>query len=203
MTDYAGFNLLEKEPMGTPDREDALARSMLGIDHGYGKQWHQALDAQPRYSIPFAWPCYTHADIAALKTWFLARKGSAVPFWAPTWRRDLQLTADMASTDLNFTIENIRYTDLMFPANARRRLAFITPSRVIYCRKVTNAVATSADTETLTLDASLGVAFSKGYLVSFLMLVRLTDDKLSLSYATDSKTESTLGFIELPLEVPA
>lgn len=203
MTDYAGFNLLTKEPMGTPDREDALARSMLGIDSGYGKQWHQALDAQPRYSVPFSWPCYTHAEIAALKTWFLLRKGAAVPFWAPTWRRDLQLIANINPTDLTITIENIRYTDLMFPANARRRLAFITPTRTIYCRKVANAVSTSSDIETLTLDSALGVNFSKDYLVSFLFLVRLADDKLSLSYATDAKADCTLDFIELPMEVPA
>lgn len=203
MTDYAGFNLLEKEPLGTPDREDALSRSMLGLDPGMGKQWHQALDAQPRYSVPFSWPCYTHAEIAALKAWFLVRKGAAVPFWAPTWRRDFQLIANVEPTDLTITVENIRYTDLMFPANARRRLAFVTPSRTIYCRKVTNAEATSADIETLTLDSALGVSFSKNYLVTLLFLVRLSDDKLSLSYLTDAKAECMLNFTELPMEVPA
>lgn len=201
MTTYLGYDVLDAPPNTREDQNDGMSRSVAMLDPGIGKRWAEARDSDPSMQHPYLWTCLSHAEIAALKAWLLRRKGRAVPFWAPTWRRDLILHADVGSTDTGIVIESMSYTELLFPAHARRHLAFWTSSRTLVYRSVISSVNNGA-TETLTLNTSLGVSFPKEGLISFLVLARLAADEVEIGYHTDSIAEASIPYIETPQEAP-
>lgn len=200
-TTYLGYDVLEAPQNAREDQTDGMSRSVAMFDPGIGKRSGEARDSHPAVQRPYLWTCRSHAEIAEMKAWGLRRKGRAVPFWAPTWRRDLILHADVGAIDTGIAIESMRYSEMLFPAKARRHLAFWTPSRTLIYRAVTASV-NNGTTETLTLSASLGVLFPKAGLLSFLVLARLSADEVEIQYHTDSLAEASIPFVEVPQEAP-
>lgn len=198
---YLGYDLLEAPSDAREDPQEGMSRSLAVFDPGIGKRWAQARNDAPPQRRSYLWTCQGHAAIAELKVWLLRRKGRLVPFWAPTWRRDLILHAGVSSTDAAVVIETMNYTEMMFPAKARRHLAFWAPLGTLLCRAVT-AASNNGTTETLTLSSALGTSFPKEGLVSFLALSRLDSDDVEISYLNDAVAEARLTFVEVPQEAP-
>lgn len=199
-----GFDVLEIEPNWRDGVDESIRRSWFRLDPGTGSVWVDDKSGTPASDSVFSWFMADRSAVDVFKTFIAARKGAAVPFWFPTWRRDLQPTADINSSSTVFTVANVGYTRFLFASPARRYLAFIFPDGSKIYRKVVAAAETSAGIETLTLDSALGVlADDSTIIVSYLLLCRLDSDEVKTEFASTSFAEASLQFREIPMEVPA
>lgn len=200
---YQGFEVLEVEPSAVQDRAHAHSRSLARLDSRTGK-----LRARDRSGVPvvrpggFVWLMCSRAEIQVWRDFIAARRGALVPFWTPTWNRDLEMDADLAMGNANLSVSKIGYTKFMFPAVARRHVAFLLADGTRHYRKVT-AASEGANNEVLTLDSGISVLAPKGTMVSFLTLTRLASDEPELAWHNRDLAESVLDFVELPKETPA
>jgi hypothetical protein len=204
MPTYQGFDVLELEPSATGERSTDYTRSIFRHDSRTGK-----LRVADRSGVAvvrpggFVWLMEGRAEIQAYRDFIAARKGALVPFWVPSWQHDLVMGADLTAGNVSLLITRIGYAKFMFPTVARRHIAFLLADGTKYYRKVT-AAAEGTDTETLTLDSSIGVLVpAASTMVSFLTLCRLTVDDQELTWHTRDVAEAILDFVELPQEVPA
>lgn len=141
--------------------------------------------------------------IKELVDWFVTTvRGRWRNVWVPSFQMDLMQASDHAANFSSLTIPFAYYTERHFPYEARRHLAFITPTTITH-RRVTAAVDNGDGSETLTLDGVVATAFPLGFgMISFLRLMRLTSDILSIRYDSTFAAQCTLPFVELPNEVP-
>lgn len=204
MPTYQGFDVLEIEPSAIGERTMDHARSIFRHDSRTGKL--RAVDRSGVAVISpggFIWLMEGRNEIQSYRDFIAARKGALVPFWVPTWQHDLPMAADLTAGNVNLSIVKIGYTKFMFAASARRHLAFILADGTKYYRKVT-AATEGTDTETLTLDSSIGVSVpAASTMVSFLTLCRLAVDDPELVWHSRDVAEAVLDFVELPREAPA
>lgn len=203
MTTYAGFEVLTEEPSRQP-RDDAFNREQNWMDTQTGDIGIDAKEKAPKPVRPFLWIAYSRAEVAALLAFMDARVGRLVPFWCPTWDADLLPTADIGASDSSITIESMGYTPHMFPQRARRHLAITARDGTWRYRKVLSAVDNGNGTETIGLDAPLGVSIPKSAaLVCFMPLYRMNGDDYELFWHTAATAECKLQMVEIPNEVPA
>jgi len=200
MTSYLGFDVLERRPNMREAPTDVSPRGLAIHDPGLGARDVKPKDSAPAFQRTHLWTAQGLQAIADLRAWLAARKGRVVPFWVSTLRQDLILAAPGSAADTTLTIEACGYAIFAYPHKARRHLALHLPNTTLY-RQVLTATDGGA-TETLGLDAPLGVALPLGTLVSNLVLCRLDSDEIELVWHTDQLVETLLAFREVPEEVP-
>lgn len=201
---YLGLDVL---PVTHNMREaigESFARSGQLVESPVGRR---EFDDHAGIALParsFLWTCPDRAAAVALRAFLDARRGRLVPFWAPTCVRDLELAAD-AVAGVTLSVRRAGYYDYLWPLGAaRRHLAIFPRGGAMLARKVTDCVPVDAATETLTLDATTGVALAVGStVISFLVLCRLAEDETEIGWVSTSACEARLRFAELPREVPA
>jgi len=175
----------------------------LTVNPGGRKQWDD-FAGQPLTARTFEWFASGRAAAASLRAFLIARQGRLVPFWTPTWCADLNMTADAAAAAAAITVTKAGYGQFLFAFKARRYLAITSPGGGFLMRKTTLVVDNGNGTETITLDAGLGVdLLASGTLVSFLTLCRLDEDQSKVRWYGRNLAEATLRFREIPLETPA
>jgi hypothetical protein len=201
---YAGFDVLHLEPNRNADPSSRYTRNVFVLDSDAGKISMFDFGGMPkvmRRGISLLLD--GRDDIALFRSFRANRLGQVKPFWFPSWSDDLTLAADITAGATTITVDDIFYTERMFPNVARRRLAFITASGTQYFRKVLS-VSRAGGHEILTLDSALPAAMDRGQvMVSFLTLNRLAVDDATMQWHTTTIAEATLDTIEIPREVPA
>lgn len=201
---YLGFDVLPVKHNMRENIAEAFARSGELISSRAGKR---VFDDHAGVALPtrtFQWTCVDRAAAVEMRTFLRARVGRAVPFWAPTCCWDLQLAAD-ASAGTSLTVKRAGYYDYLWSLGAPRRYLAIFPrGGAMLTRKVTDCIPADFTTETLTLDATTGVALAAAStVISFLVLCRLAEDYTDIDWSNPSFCEASLRFVELPREVPA
>jgi len=203
-TQYRGLDVLEVAPNFANAIKRTSSRSLIVLDAKTGDVTVETKSASPIAATSIEWFLADRASIANFRDFLDRRKGRLVPFFAPSWDADLVLARDVLATDSTIRVQANGYSALLFPSVSRRDLAFlaVTGSRV-YAR-VSNAVNNGDGTETLTLSAPIGTAFTASATqVSILELVRLGSDDLDLSWSSSTFSESSLPIVGVPREVPA
>jgi len=209
VTTYLGFTVWELEPDRREDPDSDYALSKVRLDSRAGLFTDDALGPTPNESRPVGFLLRGRPEIAAFQTMLDALQGRLTPFWLPTWRHDFRLVTDRAPGDLTLLVEGISYSRFGFSTvdYGSRHLALLKPEggaiAAVY-RGVTAALDNGNGTETLTLSATLGVAYPKDRtMVSFLSLVRLDDDAPALRWHHQALAEATLRVVDLNREAPA
>ena len=201
-----GYDVLEIQPNQTQDRNIEYSRTMRIADFSTGP-----VVGVDRSGVAaarqggFLWTQIDRNEVAELRAWFALRRGRHQAFWAPTWRHDLIQAVPLEAGNRNLTIRWSGYSRYQFPQPARRylRFAMLDGSGVNYYCRVTDAYE-SGSTEVLVLDGpatSLHRLDVGSCMISFLRLVRLASDDLGFTWHTRDVAESSLEFIEVPLEV--
>lgn len=152
----------------------------------------------------FEWFAPGRTAIAALRSFLDARKGRVVPFWVPTFCRELVMSVDATSVQSSIRVYRHGYGQNLFPYNARKHTAIVSPDGSFLRRKVTLITDNGDGTESLSLDSGLGINLSAAVtMVSFLTLCRLEEDNAPIRWFGGAHAEASLRFREVPLEVPA
>lgn len=203
MTSYLGFDVLEVDPNWNDGIQTDYSRPSLRLDPGTGRVFSEDKSGIATVSNGFSWFMPDRASIVAFKAFVAARRGAAVPFWFPTWRQDLQLYSDALSSDLNLNIHYIGFSKFLFPNPARRFLAFRFADGSLRYRKITAATDTGNGLfETITLDSSLGVAVPSSTMIFFLLLCRLSEDRVVMNWQALNMGTADLVFQEVGKETP-
>jgi hypothetical protein len=205
-TQYKGFDVLEIQPnWAALPLNRTYKRSMVTIDPKVGPIEVIDKGGSPVVHQDFPWWLDTHPTITAFRAFILRRFGRLVPFWIPTWDQDLILAQNVLSTDAAINVSFEFYSQFLFPSTARRFLALIpTDGSANAYVEVVSSTSNGNGTETLTLSAAVGKAFTMGStMISFLTLVRLASDRVAIKWDTVDHAEAVLALQEVPREMPA
>jgi hypothetical protein len=204
-TQFKGFDVLEIPPnWAKSPLKRSYKRSMVTIDPKIGPIEVIDKGGTALVGQEFPWWLDTHPVVTAFRAFILRRFGQLNSFWIPTWDQDVVLHRDVGSADISITIESVFYSRFFFPTESRRFIAFIPidGSGNVYL-KVTASADNGDGTETLTLEAPTGKNFAAAStMVSFLTLVRLEADRVSIKWDSSDHAEALLALQEVPREVP-
>lgn len=157
--------------------------------------------AEPLISHPYHVDFASITEAKAFKTWLDTVKGRLTAFWVPSYQMDLTPVAPLVAGFTEMTIVYMGYTARLFPSQSRRQIGFVRFNGTVDQREVTAAVDNGDGTETLTLDSAVGAAWpSQIGLVSFVRLMRLTNDETVLNWGSSSDINVEMTLTELPRE---
>lgn len=204
MTTYQGFQVLD---FVTPDRG-------TGIDHEFlkpqdvtanplGRERFRERFAGARLGWSFRWICSTRTQKRALRSWIDDHRGRAVPFWVPTYSRDLVVFEAADSSAQAIKIERVQYARQVFGNGSHRRHLAIWEHGTVPSRFRGVTTATEAAThDQIGIDSALGVGITTATYVSFLLLVRLADDMIEIEHHGPDFGIADVPIVEVPGEYP-
>jgi hypothetical protein len=145
-------------------------------------------DLQPYYAARYnaaverasvRWDVATAAELWGVRRWLHARRGRAVPFWLPTWARDLELLASIGSGATTITVRTVGWAGM----TESRDIMIRTVAGARYYRRV-SAAAAGGGGEVLTINAALGVALSLAQVdrISLLHHMRHSADRVEIEH---------------------
>lgn len=204
MTTYQGFQVLD---LLSPDRAEGIEHEFLRpmdvLANPIGRERFRARMSGQRRGYAFRWVCESRADKRTLREWVDDHRGAAIPFWLPTYSRDLVVFEGAGTTAEAIKIERTEYTRQLFPNGYHRRHLAIWESGSIPSRfrGVTSAEEFQGY-EQIGIDAALGTTITTDTLLSFLLLVRLAVDEISIEHHGPEFAVADVPVIELPAEAP-
>lgn len=131
--------------------------------------------------------------IATIEWFFSDRQGSTLPFFIPTFRGDLRLAADVASGAATFQIEDSRYEQPSYDAHPGSAFLAFVDRNGVYPQRIDEVDGTTIRPQIAVSEAHPRL----GTKVSFLMLVRFAESKLTWSYDADGTATCRVKFIEV------
>lgn len=204
MTTYQGLQVLD---IVTPDRgggiDHEFLRPMDVIANPKGRERFRAKFEGQRLGWSFVWFLQGRQAKRDLRDWIDDHRGRAVPFWVPTYSRDLVVHENADSTAQAIKIERVQYARQVFGNGYQRRHLAIweagtVPSRF---RGVTSATE-AATYDQIGIDAAIGVNITTATMLSYMLLVRLADDDVEIDHHGPEFGIATVPLIELPAEYP-
>lgn len=203
---YLGFDVLDFYEFNRkgPTAEQ-IRRKFVLLDPRTGRRTPDEVAPGPAPVRTFVWTCFSLAEVAELSTWLDERIGRAVPFWLPSWQRDLSLATDFVATDATAEIRWVRYAQQFFPNTAaRRHVALWAPGLEFEVHGIVDADDPGNGlTETLNLTPAAGRTHpADSTIISFLKFCRLADDQVEIEYPARGVCEATIRVVEIPTEAP-
>lgn len=199
---YRDTDVWPYEPDRAADVKTIWRRSLHHRDSppGINAAWDRA--AVPLLSRDARRFPFTDREALDEFIWLLERRfGRLVPFWFPTWNRDLQMSANLPQGEIELQIQDIGYSAGPFQNAARRHLAFIISEAEHYYREVIDATPGDPGEEILTLESPLPVTLDKDRtLICYLIYGRLATDEPGLTWQTVQVAEGVLDTEEIPIE---
>ena len=203
-TYYRGHDLLTTMPNAWRQDRDEVWTMPVDLVEDAG-QWGAGYpEATPTTSWPFKFTLTTRDAVSDFLWWFAWRRGRYSEFWLPTWRRDFLLATAAGASDTEITVYKTGYVDSGFTTEARRHLAVSVAGSgayTVYPRRIEDAIDNGDGTETLTISSSIGVALDAHAVLSFLILVRLSDDAMTLHWHHPNLAEAEVRMVELPRQM--
>lgn len=184
---YQGYEVLTEEPDWSLEVGEAAERDWEAVDFEVGPVAYDAHTSAPEFSRPFHWLIKGRDGIARFLGFLEARKGRQVPFWLPTYARDLEQTQDAAAADVSLEFRDVHYATYLSQHPNRRDLAFFPQAGDPIFRRITASAKGDADREFLTLDQSFGQIRKAAdwRCISYLTFVRMDQDTIRPVWETD------------------
>jgi len=185
-------------PYWTENPKDSFAHGFEEFE-GFGYTAGEEVETYPRYRTNLQYIFRTRAKISEVNDLFDNRLGMLGALWFPSFQKDIVLTSDIGSADLNISIEDIEYSTFYPATPGTGRYIFIyVNSNKWFARKIIGAPSSTL----LTMESSLGeaVTMARVKMVSILYLGRFDIDEIEWEYVTPDIATTDLYFIELPNE---
>ncbi|WLT32268.1 hypothetical protein [Geothrix sp. PMB-07] len=198
---YRGYEVLTEEPDWSLDVGESAERDIDAIDFGTGLIDYDAHTDAPEFSRPFNWLIKGREAIARFMGFIDARRGRCIPFWLPTYSRDMEQSQDASASDLSVRIRNVLYSTHIVQHHNRCDLAFYPLAGAPIFRRITGSAPGGMDHEWITLDQSFGQAraTSDWRCISYLSFVRLDQDSLRMVWETDDLLRASFRVKEVLL----
>jgi len=191
-TTYRGQPVLVDAPdwTGPPDVE--FTRKLAALDFGTGLRVFDDESDKPEILQAHRWFLDSRAKIAAFRSWLYSRAGKFAAVWVPTWVPDLVMTSNLASGGTSIPVENVGYTRQVGARVHRRDIRIELMTGQVFYRRITGSAEVDDDTETISINAALGVAVTPADVarISFMSLCRLDGDGVELAWFTGDAAQA-------------
>jgi hypothetical protein len=198
---YQGLDVLNVPVNSTEKVSEEYTREMVVFDNKKGSWNTLTLSDGPTAVRPYSWLLKTRQEIMNFLAFLEVHKGKQVPFWMPTWSKDIELMQNISSSDTTILIKKINYTKMIDVHPNRRDLAFYptNSSLIPIVKRITSCVEVTGGNELLTIDTSFGVAklITDFRAISFLTLGRFDQDNFELTWRSDSIMEVSTSIREV------
>lgn len=130
------------------------------------------------------------------RKWLHRLRGKQRPFWIPSWNRDLEVTVDFSSASSGLVVKAIGYPILYGVKDIMIQLK--NGTRVF--RRVLSGMSNNDGTETLSLDATVGVTATVNDIdmVCFMSHVRLDADSVEINHEYNGQISVSVAVVEIP-----
>lgn len=183
-TVYRGYPVLDTRPSYARDPETSLDRMAYRVDDDVSLVNEHDEVGIPLYRQVHDWNLEGRAALNAWRGMVYALNGKRNSLWVPTWLDDLRLASNMTSDTTAMVVAWTGYAARTPQATNRRDLRIQLASGAVLYRRVNASADNGNGTETLTLDAALGVAVTPDQVaqVSFMGLCRSDSDQFEIGW---------------------
>lgn len=204
MTTYQGFDVLD---FVTPDRADGIDHEFLRpqdvVENPMGRSRYRAKFAGSRLGWSFRWHATTRTEKRTLRDFIDDHRGRAVPFWVPSYSRDLVVAEAAVVSSAAIKIERVEYARQVYPnGNQRRHLAIWEHGNVPTQFHGVTTATESATYDQIGITPALAVNITTATYLSWLLLVRLAEDMITIEHHGPTYAIADVPLIELPDEYP-
>jgi hypothetical protein len=192
---YRGKSILVDKPNWVNDITAEYLRRVNVLDAGTGLTYTDDI-TNKNYTIQaHNFITKTKQEIDDFKAWLSARGGRLTSFWMPTWSRDLIPVFQISAAAVELQVKNAGYTQYLLDRIDSRDILIRDTGGNVYARRIIDAVETSDDLETLSMDSPIGVTLQPEDIeaISFIRPARLDTDIVELSWWTDESVDSTIN----------
>ena len=189
---FGGLDVLTTPPNAATELDEAYERDIETVDYDKGAWFSQCNTSAPVVSRPYAWLLRTRQEIASFLAFLETRRGKHVPFWMPTWGKDVEILQALGAVDKNILVKNIGYTRyIKLHTNRSKLIFFPSDGSTPIIKTITGSVESANNTEIISLDSNFGVAKNPSDFkaISFLTFCRFDQDAFELTWHTDSIME--------------
>lgn len=181
---YRGLPVLDRTPNKAGGVSTEFRRDLEILDNLTGVVAYDDRSGFANTLQDYHWIEKGRANIAILKQWLYARAGRLTPFWTSSWTNDIELVGTVAVSDLVIDIAFIGYANYLSQGVGRRDIKIELNDGTVFYRRITDSVDNGDQTETLSIDTSLGQAVNPSdiSMISFMQLHRLDSDNIEIAW---------------------
>jgi len=198
-TQYRGYDVYTGELLlrNNQLRQKEVTRDYEIIDYGvgafevlYGAEWSSLQANTEIYAS-------SRAEAWALRQWLHRRAGQYLPFWIRTYKKQIDILTSFGADTVTFQIRNINYVSLLTDNPIYLNLVAVKLDGTVFYRNIVGSTFIDNEIESLTLESSFGFAGTMADFktISFLSLVRLSEDKVEITWDDYDQVTATFGII--------
>jgi len=179
---YGGIPILTKRPLANELVRDEVSTGQISLDNRTGVQDIVSRWDYSRIGGPRSFKVNRISNPEELDYWkafFAYCRGQARRFWMPTYRTDLAVIAEPADAATNYTVKDKDYAEKIWTLPTHRFIEIETAGG-IHRTEIIGASANEDGTSTILFSPAVpvGVEWKQVKRISYLLPVRLSDDKI-------------------------
>jgi hypothetical protein len=189
---YQGFDVLMSPPDDKSELDAGIERMLVEIDNQQAPaQWADIANRPFTYQ-QFAWVLEGRTEYTDFIAMLQYLRGRAVPIWVPTFMDDFTLKVPVEAGDDSLTVARSGL-HIAGGEHPDRKYIRIETTTETYYRSIVGMTAVGDDTEVLNLGAAIAhdIAIDAVQRISFMTLMRMNQDNVSIEHATDITGIST------------
>lgn len=196
--DFNGYPVYLNRSDFSEDITASIERNLNVFDNQVGAIEVTDIAGLHRFSKNHRWVLGSHVEIATFKQWLSQRVGRLNPFYLLSHSQDFVVQNPIASDAVFFSVANAGHA-LVVNETGRRDICIQLNNGTRFYRRITAVDVINSTTETVTINAALGVAITPADIrcVSYLRLMRLASDSIELAYKSDGVVTVALGLLSV------
>jgi hypothetical protein len=179
--------------MDLPSAGVENGREVIQFNMGYGSI--RSLTENDARCASYGYFLKSKAEEFYLLNFFNGQRGRLKRFWLPVYYQEFTIDAPITYGSFKFTIVDNGFTTV---AKFYERLYIELKNGNRISRKITSADSATVFNVLSQFDRDIAVSDIR--MAGLLLLVRFDQDELSLAHVSDSLSESSINFLELPKE---
>ena len=174
-----------------PDDSEELSsenqRLVSVVDNSIGRPATYDMAGVQLKTYSYLWSVNGVAKLAQLKKLLYWLRGRTRSVWLPTFREDLKLISNTTTGGTSLTVKNVGYTRFSMHTRKRDAVRIQMWDGTVYYRRITGGAEYDGYTEVLSVNIAWPVGFTPNEVarISYLVNVRLDQDKLEFKHPTD------------------
>lgn len=186
---YREHPVFEQRPEETEDLTASFERLQKTLDSGMSHPL--TVDIGNRTLPVQSWRTvlYQREQRYRFRAFLYALNGRQKAVWLPTWADDLTITQIVSAGAAAITVENVGYTRFANGRTGRKDIRIELHSGQVFYRRIVGSEELNTEEERLAINEPLNVQIQPSEVaqVSWLALMRLDSDTVTLEHVTDSE----------------
>lgn len=188
-TMYRGYPVFAKRPDESDDLTYTYQRLITQLDNGVGPPFQVDTANRSFPSQTYKYTAIGREKFQDMRGLLYGLAGRLNPVWMPTFFMDFELAAPLAMTDTVMIVKKCGF--FQYSNNARTDIRIETRDGMAIYTQVSPGAEADDGTETVVLTSPTGVdlAVTDILRISFIQLMRMDQDSVTVAYDTDADGE--------------